>query len=124
MKRGETSVNLRVGKAVTGDNIHMGMQRFPFIALLIAHAPVNKGRKVKDSSLDTGVVKAMLNGIVDRIQSQNHGNLSDNIPGLAQIVYLIEVVGVAGLLCHTFPMGLAVDSDFHVIYLLPLIAKA
>ena len=54
-----------------------------------------------------------LDGIIERIQSQRLGGLSLDTAGLAQIMYLVEVVGIAGLLGDTFQMGLAINFDTH-----------
>ena len=47
------------------NEINMGMKRFAFVTLFVTHTPVDEGGQVKHSGLDTGMVKIMLNGIVD-----------------------------------------------------------
>ena len=42
VKRGETSVNLRMRKLVFSDKIYMGMKRFAFIALFVTHTPIDE----------------------------------------------------------------------------------
>ena len=54
-----------------------------------------------------------LNGIVKAIQRQRQGSLALDTAGLAEVVNLIEVVGIAGLLGNTLQMGLAINLDTH-----------
>ena len=52
--------------------------------------------------------------VVTRVEGQRQGGLSLHVAGLAEIVYLIEVVGIAGFLCDALQMGLAINLDSHV----------
>ena len=54
-----------------------------------------------------------VNGIIERVECQCLGSLTLDTASLAEIVNLIEVVGVAGLLGHTFQMCLAINLDTH-----------
>lgn len=54
-----------------------------------------------------------VNGIVKAIQRQRQSSLSLDTASLAEIMNLIEVVGIAGLLSHTFQMCLTIDLDTH-----------
>ena len=65
MKRGKASVNRSMTQRRRTDEIYMSMKRFTFVTLFITHTPVDKGGQVKDSGLNTGMVKIMLNGIVN-----------------------------------------------------------
>ena len=65
MERGETSVNLRVCQLVFAYEVYMGVKCFTFVTLFVTHAPVNDRGQIEHRSLDTGVVKIMLNGVVD-----------------------------------------------------------
>ncbi len=62
---------------------------------------------VLTANLDT------LNGIVERVERQRLSGLSLDTTGLAEVMNLIEVVGIAGLLGDTFQMGLAINLDTH-----------
>ena len=52
-------------------------------------------------------------GIVERVERQRLSGLSLDTASLAEIMNLIEVVGIAGLLGHTFQMCLAINLDTH-----------
>ena len=54
-----------------------------------------------------------VNGIIERVERQRLGSLTLDTASLAEIVNLIEVVGIAGLLGYTFQMCLAIDLDTH-----------
>lgn len=54
------------------------MQRFTFIALFVAHTPVENTGQVENSGLDTIMVKAMVSGVIDGYEpftgtSNSHG---------------------------------------------------
>ena len=55
-----------------------------------------------------------VDGVITGVEGQRQRCLSLHVPGLAEIVYLIEVVGIAGFLCDALQMGLAVNLDSHV----------
>ena len=57
--------------------------------------------------------KAFAECIVKAIQCQRQRSLSLDPASLYELMSLIEVVGIAGLLGHTFQMCLAIDLDTH-----------
>lgn len=65
VERGETSINRSMTQRRRADEINMSMKSFTFIPLFIAHTPIDESGQVEHSGLDTGMVKIMLNGIVD-----------------------------------------------------------
>ena len=55
-----------------------------------------------------------VDGVVTGVKGQRQRSLSLHVAGLAEIVYLIEVVGIPGFLCDALQMGLAINLDSHV----------
>ena len=95
-----------------GRAMHRGEQKRERRDLLHGHkadhiAAIVELHVILAADLDT------VNGVVERVKRKRLRCQTFHVAGLAQIVNLIEVVGIAGFLGNTFQTGLSVDFDTH-----------